>query len=207
MESHGIKHLSFYSWLKKLKDSSNTAIPITSLLETPKYSINLNCPYHAPFPEAVCTKCQPSAIILRQQPFRMVDHVEIVSPKLIDEFLGGWRSSGFQRFGWLVGKYAEYSDQVPLGIKGVVEYIYEPPQDGSIDGFQLLDTENENENENENVCGIDPRHWTIFKSMKLEVIGMIYTDLIDDGTGTGKVQQRRSKDTFFVSGSEILFIR
>ena len=136
----------------------------------------------------------------------MVDHVEIVSPKLIDEFLGGWRSSGFQRFGWLVGKYAEYSDQVPLGIKGVVEYIYEPPQDGSIDGFQLLDTENENENENENVCGIDPRHWTIFKSMKLEVIGMIYTDLIDDGTGTGKVQQRRSKDTFFVSGSEILFI-
>ena len=35
---------------------------------------------------------------------------------------------------------------------------------------------------------------------------MIYTDLIDDNSGTGKVENRRSKDTFFVSSSEILFI-
>lgn len=194
MESQGIKHLSFYSWLKKLKDSNNPAVPLVSLLERPNYTVDLNCPYHAPFPEAICTKCQPSAIVLRQQPFRMVDHVEIASPRLIDEFLSGWRCTGFQRFGWLIGKYESYCDQVPLGIKGVVEHIYEPEQDGSIDGFNLLNME------------IDARHLTIFKSMNLDVIGMIYTDLIDDGSGSGKVKHRRSDKTFFVSSSEILFI-
>lgn len=198
MEKQGIKHLSFYSFLKKLKDSSNAAVPISSLLETPNYTVDTKCSNHPPFPEAICTKCQPSAIILRQQPFRMVDHVEIASPKIVDEFLAGWRNSGFQRFGWLIGKYETYTDQVPLGIKAVVEYIYEPPQDGSIDGFQLLETEFEN--------GIDPRHFIIFKEMNLEIVGMIYTDLIDDGSGTGKVVERRSKETFFVSSPEILFI-
>lgn len=190
--------MSFYSYLKKLKDSSNAAVPITSLLECPNYTVDTKCPNHPPFPEAICTKCQPSAIILRQQPFRMVDHVEIASPKIVDEFLAGWRNSGFQRFGWLIGKYDAYTDQVPLGIKAVVEYIYEPPQDGSIDGFQLIDTEFEN--------GIDPRHLAIFKEMNLDIVGMIYTDLIDDGSGTGKVLERRSKETFFVSSPEILFI-
>lgn len=128
----------------------------------------------------------------------MIDHVEIAAPKIVDEFLAGWRGSGFQRFGWLIGKYDAYTDQVPLGIKAVVEYIYEPPQDGSIDGFQLLETEFEN--------GIDPRHFAIFKEMNLEIVGMIYTDLIDDGSGTGKVVERRSKETFFVSSPEVLFI-
>lgn len=194
MEKQGIKHLSFYSWFKKLKDSSNTALPASSLLEESKYTVDLNCPYHAPFPEAICTKCQPSAIILRQQPFRMVDHVEFSHPRLIDDFLAGWRSTGFQRFGWLIGKYDSYTDHVPLGIKAVVEYIYEPPQDGSIDGFQLLETE------------INARFMSIFQSMSLDVIGMIYTDLIDNDSGTGKVENRRCKDTFFVSSTEVLFI-
>jgi nuclear protein localization protein 4 homolog len=174
------------------------AVPIPSLLETPNYSVDLTCTSHAPFPEAICTKCQPSAIILHQQPFRMVDHVEFSSPLLIDEFLSGWRNTGFQRFGWLIGKYDTYTDQVPLGIKAVVEHIYEPSQDGSIDGFQLISADSED--------GIDSRHAAIFKDMGLQVVGMIYTDLIDDGTGTGKVVHRRSADTFFVSSSEVLFI-
>ena len=163
-------------------------------MEEPKYTVDTNCPHHAPFPKGICTKCQPSAIILRQQPFRMVDHVEFAHPRLIDEFLAGWRSTGFQRFGWLVGKYDSYTDQVPLGIKAVVEYIYEPPQDGSTDGFQLLELD------------IDVRYQNIFETMSLEVVGMIYTDLIDNNSGTGKVENRRSKDTFFISGSEVLFI-
>lgn len=190
--------MSFYSWLKKLRDSSNSGVPLSSLLESPSYTINTKCPYHAPFPEAICTKCQPSAIILKQQPFRMVDHVEIASPRLIDEFLAGWRQSGFQRFGWLLGRYDTYADQVPLGIKAVVEHIYEPLQDGSIDGFQLI--------ENEFEFGIDPRHASLMKLMGLEIVGMIYTDLIDDGTSTGKVVHRRSKEAFFVSSPEVLFI-
>lgn len=177
-----------------MKDSSNAALPISSLLEEPNYTVDRNCPYHSPFPEAICTKCQPSTIILRQQSFRMVDHVEFSHPRLIDDFLASWRNTGFQRFGWLIGKYDSYTDHVPLGIKAVVEYIYEPPQDGSIDGFQLLEAD------------VNARFKIIFQSMGLDVVGMIYTDLIDNGSGTGKVENRRSKDTFFISGTEILFI-
>ncbi len=131
--------------------------------------------------------------MLSQQPFRMVDHVEIAAPRLVDEFLVSWRQSGFQRFGWLLGRYEEYSG-VPLGIKAVVEHIYEPPQDGSIDGFELLE---------------DARGFLLlqfFASIGLQLVGMIYTDLIDDGRGTGKVVQRRSEQTFFLSSSEIVFI-
>lgn len=134
--------------------------------------------------------------MLRQQPYRMVDHVEVTSPRLIDNFLGGWRDSGYQRFGWLFGRYAEYkNERVPLGIKAVVEYIYEPPQDGSIDGFELLE---------------DARFSRVEGFLKaaagLECVGLIYTDLVDDGSGQGKVIQRRSKESFFLSSSEVVFL-
>ncbi len=193
MLDNNIKHLSFHTWLKKVIAGSNAAVPIVSHLEEPNYGIDVNCPFHAPYPAGICTKCQPGTIVLSQQPFRMVDHVEIAAPRLVDDFLAGWRQSGFQRFGWLLGRYEEYSG-VPLGIKAVVEHIYEPPQDGSIDGFELLE---------------DTRASLLLQflaSIGLQVVGMIYTDLIDDGSGTGRVLQRRSEQSFFLSSSEIVFI-
>ena len=52
----------------------------------------------------------------------MFDH-----PGIVDRFLDGWRYSGRQRAGLLLGQYTEYED-VPLGIRAVVSAIYEPPQ-------------------------------------------------------------------------------
>lgn len=46
---------------------------------------------------------------------------------IVDRFIDGWRKSGDQKFGYLLGQYTEFTD-VPLGIRVVVSAIYEPPQ-------------------------------------------------------------------------------
>jgi len=61
----------------------------------------------------------------------MVDHIEFETASLIETFLEGWRKTGIQRFGYLYGKHEKHLD-VPLGIKAVVAFIYEPPQQGLI---------------------------------------------------------------------------
>jgi nuclear protein localization family protein 4 len=204
LHSQGIKHLSFHSWLRKQRDASTAAVPsLASLLEQPSFQVQRNCPFHAPYPAGLCSKCQPGAVILRQQPFRMLDHVEFAAPRLIDEFLSGWRASGYQRFGWLLGRYARY-DGVPLGIKAVVEHIYEPPQDGAQDGFHLLDTEPGSESQQQQ--HLDHILSILTTRLGLEVVGMMYTDLQDDGSGAGGVLCKRSTESFFVSSAEILFI-
>ncbi|PJF17737.1 Nuclear protein localization protein [Paramicrosporidium saccamoebae] len=185
-KSKGIKHLSFHAHLRKLGARPGS-------LEVPNYRVKEGCPRHAPYPGGICSLCQPPAISLNPQSFRFTDHVEFEQPSLVERFLAGWRGSGYQRFGWLMGRYDVY-DEVPLGIKAVVCAIYEPPQDGSVDGFQLL--ENVKMEQVEDAA----------KLLGLCCVGMIYTDLQDDGTRTGKVECKRSADSFFLSSSEALFI-
>lgn len=186
-----IKHLSFHAYLRQRSEAS--AHDIGPLIEEGDFEVKRTCSSHPPYPEGICTKCQPTAIILNQQPFRMVDHVEFESPKIVEYFLSKWRSTGFQRFGWLLGKYAVY-EGVPLGIKSVVSVIYEPPQDGSVDGFQLLEDSNEAD------------VLSVASQFGLSVVGMVYTDLTDDGTKTGKVERKRSSESYFISSIEALFM-
>ena len=61
------------------------------------------------------------------QPYRHVDNVMFEDGAIVDGFIEGWRRTGDQRFGYLIGRYTEYTD-VPLGIRAVVSAIYEPPQ-------------------------------------------------------------------------------
>lgn len=190
-EKNKIKHISFHSYLKKLNENANkkeNGSSYISPLSEPDFRINKRCHNgHEPWPRGICSKCQPSAITLQQQEFRMVDHVEFQKSEIINEFIQAWRYTGMQRFGYMYGSYSKY-DNTPLGIKAVVEAIYEPPQHDEQDGLTMDVEQVKNE-----MLQIDRQA----QEMGLSRIGLIFTDLSDAGAGDGSVFCKRHKDSFF----------
>ncbi|KAI8998201.1 NPL4 family-domain-containing protein [Gaertneriomyces semiglobifer] len=198
LEQNKIKHTSFHAYLRQLTDQSKTAAPTSSQFVPPLDEMELKvktpCPSkgHEPWPKGICTKCQPSAVTLQSQGFRMVDHIEFENAGIIDNFISYWRSSGYQRFGYLYGRYEPYSE-VPLGVKAVVSTIYEPPQETGNDSVQLALP--------------DPQEHVVdelARQLGLTKVGMVYTDLTDDGTGKGTVICKRHSDSYFMSSAECI---
>jgi len=185
-QEHGIKHTSFHAWRRKTKEEGGT-------LEEPDFRVKPNCRQgHAPWPASFCSKCQPPAITLQRQKFRMVDHVEFESPKIVEQFIEFWRQTNQQRLGFLIGKYASYEEHVPLGIKAEVHAIWEPQQIDDIDTLLLQELP---------TAGV--AHAA--KMLGLEVLGVVFTDLTDLGDGSGKVITKRHLNSYFLSSLEIVF--
>ncbi|GAA5967365.1 hypothetical protein JCM3765_000502 [Sporobolomyces pararoseus] len=202
--SQNIKHLSYHSYLKKLHASIPTSAQASTYippLADPSYRVQVPCSSgsHPSWPAGICTKCQPSAVTLSRQTYRMTDHVEFATPSLIDGLLSFWRSTGTQRFGYLLGTYQPY-DKVPMGVKAVVEAIHEPPQEPLGDGITVgFPWEEESKVEAlAQACG------------GLEIVGIVFTDLTQDvsteeSKKLGKVVAKRHANSFFLSSLEVLF--
>ncbi|KAK6037999.1 NPL4 family protein, partial [Cooperia oncophora] len=134
--------MSFHAHVRKLTSGHGKGSQLKRPLENIRCTIDLNCPAHKPYPKGVCTKCKPPVMTLNRQKYRHVDNIFFENQDIVNDFLNFWRTTGNQRVGYLIGKYQPFSD-VPLGIKAVVAAIYEPPQNCSPDGVQLLDDPNE----------------------------------------------------------------
>lgn len=184
-----IKHMSFHAYLRKLTQGVNKGK--YAPLENISCRMKSGCTGHKPWPEGICTKCQPSAITLNQQEYRHVDNITFENPSIVDNFLNYWRTTGRQRYGLLFGEYTP-SDVVPLGIKANVVAIYEPPQKSTADMIEILP---------------DPAYESVkelAKDMGLTCVGWIFTDLIAKDTQSGSVEQTRGKDTYFLSAHECI---
>lgn len=190
---NNIKHVSFYAHVKQLLAGRNSGTLYTPPLEQPNYCIDRQCHNgHRPYPLGICSKCQPSPITLQQQKFRMVDHVEFADSGIVDDFIDSWRQTGCQRFGIMYGRYEPFDD-VPLGIKAVVEAIVEPPQNGEADGIVILSE-----------WPAETNIVALANRMDLVPVGQIFTDLTDAGNGDGSVLCKRHRDSFFLSSLEII---
>lgn len=198
---HNIKHLSYHAYLRKFSPKKAAAAASSTALLPPltplSYKVKAPCPSggHPPWPAGICTACQPSAITLQSQPFRMVDHLEIASTDIIDRFLGAWRATGIQRFGWLIGRYEPY-EKVPMGVKAVVEAIHEPPQEGELDGL-TLGVPWEDEARIRALAGN--------ASSPLTIVGYIFTDLVPTEEDRSKNVYKRHPQSFFLSCIETIF--
>nr|CAG4636997.1 EOG090X05T8 [Ceriodaphnia reticulata]SVE72923.1 EOG090X05T8 [Ceriodaphnia reticulata] len=184
-----VKHMSFHAYLRKL--SSGLDGGKYANLENISCRIKPGCTGHPPWPKGVCSKCQPKAITLNSQPYRHVDNVVFENPNLVECFLHYWRVTGRQRMGFLYGRFDVHLD-VPLGIKGIVAAIYEPPQESTRDSVRLLP---------------DPRQSLVDRlaaKLGLVCIGWIFTDLVTEDASKGTVRHFRNADTHFLSAQECI---
>jgi nuclear protein localization family protein 4 len=147
------------------------------------------CDRHEPWPKGICSYCKPDSAHLMRQEYRHVDHVVFENAQVLGSLIEAWRSTGSQRCGFLFGRYLPHKD-IPLGIKAVVEAIYEPPQINSVHGLQLKE---------------DPDEDTIVKQAQmlgLEMIGFAWTAI---EVQKGKIIKSRDLDkTYLASGAEML---
>ncbi|XP_032178014.1 nuclear protein localization protein 4 homolog isoform X2 [Mustela erminea] len=181
--------MSFHAYIRKLTGGADKGKFVA--LENISCKIKSGCEGHLPWPNGICTKCQPSAITLNRQKYRHVDNIMFENHTVADRFLDFWRKTGNQHFGYLYGRYTEHKD-IPLGIRAEVAAIYEPPQIGTQNSLELLE---------------DPKAEVVDEiaaKLGLRKVGWIFTDLVSEDTRKGTVRYSRNKDTYFLSSEECI---
>lgn len=185
LKEHNIKHLSFHSYLRKQMSGKFVSLDELSC------KIKPGCKEHPPWPRGVCSTCTPSAVTLNRQRYRHVDNAMIQHSAIVERFLQYWRATGYQRLGFMYGRYEKHPD-VPLGIRATVAAIYEPPQSCSRDFITLEE---------------DPKQELVDRiaaKLGLRKVGWLFTDLIPQDVATGTVKQVRGVDSHFLSAQECI---
>uniref|UniRef100_A0A674MYC1 Nuclear protein localization protein 4 homolog n=1 Tax=Takifugu rubripes TaxID=31033 RepID=A0A674MYC1_TAKRU len=184
-----VKHMSFHAYLRKLTGGADKGK--FAALENISCKIKAGCEGHPPWPEGICTKCQPSAITLNRQKYRHVDNIMFENHTIADRFLDFWRKTGNQRMGYLYGRYTEHKD-IPLGIRAEVAAIYEPPQNATQNSLELID--------DPKAAAVDE----IAAKLGLCKVGWIFTDLLSEDMRIGTVCYSRNKDSHYLSAEECI---
>uniref|UniRef100_A0A8C4EYJ5 Nuclear protein localization protein 4 homolog n=1 Tax=Dicentrarchus labrax TaxID=13489 RepID=A0A8C4EYJ5_DICLA len=184
-----VKHMSFHAYIRKLTGGADKGK--FAALENISCKIKSGCEGHPPWPEGICTKCQPSAITLNRQKYRHVDNIMFENHTIADRFLDFWRKTGSQRMGYLYGKFTEHKD-IPLGIRAEVAAIYEPPQNATQNSLELVD--------DPKAAAVDE----IAAKLGLCKVGWIFTDLLSEDTRIGTVRYSRNKDSYYLSAEECI---
>ena len=196
-KSEKLKHMPFTGWLRKRDqgrgECRHNKVPGVFCQNcqplTEEFYAAKKCNRHEPWPRGICSYCKPDSIRLVRQEYRHVDHVVFENAQVLGSLIEAWRQTGTQRCGFLFGRYELHKD-VPLGIKAVVEAIYEPPQLNSKHGLQLQDDDDE-----ANVVAAA-------RELGLEMLGFAWTAIEVEG---GKIQKSRDLDkTYLASGAEML---
>lgn len=146
----------------KPEQRCQTCAPVSTF----NYKVDYTCPNHKPYPEGMCNKCLPSAVVLKRQTFRHVDYVSFMNFEEMQGFIGHWQQSGLmeQRVAYLYGYYSS-DPNIPEGVRVNIEAIYEPPQIGEFNGVQAL------EDPNQRIVD------TIASGLTLECVGWMFTSL------------------------------
>ncbi|KAI2658310.1 hypothetical protein H4Q32_016350 [Labeo rohita] len=175
-----VKHMSFHAYIRKLTGGADKGKFVA--LENISCKIKSGCEGHPPWPEGICTKCQPSAITLNRQKYRHVDNIMFENHTIADRFLDFWRKTGNQRMGYLYGRYTEHKD-IPLGIRAEI---------GTQNSLELIE---------------DPKAEAVEEiaaKLGLRKVGWIFTDLLSEDTRIGTVRYTRNKDSYFLSAEECI---
>ncbi|VDP90005.1 unnamed protein product [Echinostoma caproni] len=170
-------------------------------LENLSCRVRSGCRDHPPWPEGICTKCQPSPVTLEIQPYRHVDYVQFENGQIMETFLDFWRQTGRQRIGLLLGRYAHFdtAGSPPLAIKAVVAAIYEPAQESTPRSVKLTDP----------LDALMPKRTVeVARRLGLRPVGWIFTDLVaEEQPNRGEVQhfrgtmyQSKAKQAVYLKG-------
>ncbi|KAF4525902.1 hypothetical protein B566_EDAN013152 [Ephemera danica] len=201
LKEHNIKHLSFHAYLRKLTAGVDRGKFVC--LEDLNCRVRPGCKDHPPWPQGICSKCQPSAITLNRQSYRHIDNVMFENASLVERFLNYWRTTGHQRVGMLYGRYEAHAD-VPLGIRAIVAAIYEPPQNLAV--FLILLKTEESSRDLVRLLPDERRGLVdeLAEQLGLCCVGWIFTDLLAEDIKKGTVKHCRNIESHFLSAQECI---